>query len=80
MSTVKYQFAFKNVYEFRAFMGVKRNPCARFEPNDLHLQAIGDGHILDKDSSEEIRWFPRYIFASHTEKLASFKSVHLITP
>jgi hypothetical protein len=59
MLTAKYQFAFKNVYEFRAFMGVNRKSCASLESNDLHLQATGDGHILDKHSSEETRWFPR---------------------
>jgi hypothetical protein len=53
MLTTKYQLAFKNVYEFRAFMGMKRKSCTRLESNDLHLQAIGDDHILDKHSSEE---------------------------
>jgi hypothetical protein len=53
------QIAFKNVYEFRAFMGVNRKSCARLKSNDLHLQAIGDGHILHKHSSEETRWLPR---------------------
>jgi hypothetical protein len=59
MLAAKYQLAFKNVYEFRAFMGMKRKSCAGLESNDLHLQAIGDGHILDKHSSEETRWLPR---------------------
>jgi hypothetical protein len=58
MLAAKYQFAFKNVYEFRAFMGVKGKSCARLESNDLHLQAIGDRHILDKQPSEETRWLP----------------------
>jgi hypothetical protein len=59
MLAAKYQFAFKNVYEFRAFMGMKWKSCTRLESNDLHLQAIGNGHILDKHSSVETRRFPR---------------------
>jgi hypothetical protein len=66
MLAAQYQLAFKNVYEFRAFMGMKRNSCAGLESNDLHLQAIGDSHILDKHSGEEIRWLPRKIVASRT--------------
>jgi hypothetical protein len=53
------QIAFKNVYEFREFMGMERKSCAGLKPNDLHLQAVRHGHVLDKYSVGKGRWFPR---------------------
>ena len=44
-------------------MKMQRNLRAGLEPNDLHFQAIGYGHILDKESMGERRWFPRQIAA-----------------
>lgn len=54
-----YELAFKDVYELRALMGVERKSCAGFESDDLHLQAIGHGNVLDKHSRSEGRWLPR---------------------
>ena len=59
MLAAKREIAFKNVYEFREFMGMERKSCAGFESNDLHLQAAGDGHVLDKYSGGKGRWLPR---------------------
>jgi hypothetical protein len=53
MLAAKYQLAFKDIYEFRLFMGMKGKSCARLKSNNLHLQPIGDAHILNRDSSEE---------------------------
>jgi hypothetical protein len=47
------EFAFKNIYKFRAFMGMERKSCAGLEADDLHLQAIGNSNIFDKHSSGE---------------------------
>jgi hypothetical protein len=62
----KREIAFKNVYELREFMGMKRKSCAGLKPNDLHLQAVGHGHVLDKHPCSECRWFPRQIIATYT--------------
>jgi hypothetical protein len=59
MLAAKCELTFKNVYEFRAFMGMNRKSGAGLKSNDLHFQAIGNGNILDKHSSEKIRWLPR---------------------
>ena len=59
MLAAKREIAFKNVYEFRAFMGMERKSCARLESNDLHLQAVGHCHVLDKYSGGKSRSFPR---------------------
>jgi hypothetical protein len=55
----QYELAFKNVYEFRAFMCMERKACAGLKSDDLHLQAIGNSNVLDKHSSGEGRWLPR---------------------
>jgi len=57
--TAKREIAFKNVYEFRAFMGMERKSCAWLKSNELHLQAVGHGHVFDKYSGGKGRWFPR---------------------
>ena len=49
----QYECAFKNVYEFRAFMGMERKACAGLESDDLHLQATGHSNVFDKHSSGE---------------------------
>ena len=59
MLPFNYEFAFKNVYELRALMGMERKSCAGFEPDDLHLQAVGHGNVLHKHSRGEGRWLPR---------------------
>ena len=53
MLAAKREIAFKNVYEFRAFMGMERKACAGLESDDLHLQAIGNSNVFDKHSSGE---------------------------
>jgi hypothetical protein len=53
MLTPQYEFAFKNVYEFRAFMGMERKACAGLESDDLHLQAIGNSNVFNKHSRGE---------------------------
>jgi hypothetical protein len=58
MLAPNYNLAFKDVYEFRAFMGMERKLRAGLKPHDLHLQAVGHGHVLDKYSGGKGRWFP----------------------
>jgi hypothetical protein len=66
MLVAKDEFAFKNVDEFRTFMGVKGNACAGLESNKLHLQTISHGDIFDEYSVGENRRLPRQIIASYT--------------
>jgi hypothetical protein len=47
------EFAFKNVYKFRAFMGMERKSCAGLEADDLHLQTTGHSNVFDKYSCSE---------------------------
>jgi hypothetical protein len=49
----QYEFAFKNVYEFRAFVGMERKSCAGLQSDDLHLQAVGNNNVFDKHSRGE---------------------------
>jgi hypothetical protein len=53
MLASQYELAFKNVYEFRAFMCMERKSCAGLESDDLHLQAIGNSNVFDKHSRGE---------------------------
>jgi hypothetical protein len=55
----QYELAFENVDEFRTFMLMEGKPRTGLEPDDLHFQAIGYGHIFDKHFGGEGRWFPR---------------------
>ncbi len=53
MLASQYELAFKNVDEFRAFMGMERKSCAGLQADDLHLEAIGNSNVFDKHSSGE---------------------------
>jgi hypothetical protein len=59
MAAFEYELAFENIDEFRTFMRMERKLRTGLESDNLHLQAIGYGHVLHKHSGRDGRWLPR---------------------
>jgi hypothetical protein len=57
---------------------MERKLRAWLEADELHLQAIGYSHVLDKHSRGEGRWLPRQIIAPDAQKLTGLENVHFI--
>jgi hypothetical protein len=66
MFSPNYELTFEDVDELRTLMSVERKSCAGFESDDLHLQVVGHGNVLDRHSRGEGRWLPRQIIAPQT--------------